>query len=64
MSTASPTLVRPESQRVIGGVCAAIANRFGWNLAVVRVLTVVAALFTGVALFVYLAFWIAVPSGA
>lgn len=61
MSTASGPFLRPRNGRVIAGVCAAIANRFGWDVTLVRVLTVVAALFAGAAVVVYIAFWIAVP---
>ena len=63
MSTASGPFVRPRSGRVLGGVCAAVANRFGWDVTLVRVLTVIASLFAGAALIVYVVLWIVVPEG-
>ncbi|QEO10511.1 PspC domain-containing protein [Protaetiibacter larvae] len=62
MSATPGPLIRPRSNRVFGGVCAAVARRFGWDVALVRVLTVVAALLTGAALIVYLVLWVVVPS--
>lgn len=57
----SQALVRPRSNRVIAGVCAAIANRFGWNVTTVRVLSVVAVVFFGVPVLVYIVLWIVIP---
>ncbi|WP_227000618.1 PspC domain-containing protein [Protaetiibacter intestinalis] len=59
--TASTPLVRSRSDRVIGGVCAAVAKRFGWDVTLTRVLTVVAAFFAGAAIVVYVVLWIVVP---
>ncbi len=56
-------LVRPRTGRVLGGVCLAIANRFDWDVTLVRVVTAAAVVFTGVGLVLYIAFWIAIPSG-
>jgi len=44
-------------------VCAAVANRFGWDPTLVRVLTVVASLFAGAAILIYVVLWIVVPEG-
>lgn len=56
-------LARPRNDRVLVGVCAAIARRFGWNPTVVRVLYVVgsavSAAFPGIV--VYLALWLLIP---
>lgn len=52
--------VRPRSQRVIAGVCAALANRFGISRALVRVGLVLFGLF-GVGEVVYIVLWILVP---
>ena len=57
----SQALVRPRSSRVIAGVCAAIANRFGWNVTIVRVLTVLAIFLFGAAIPVYIVLWIIIP---
>ncbi len=54
------TLVRPRSQKVIAGVCAALANRFGLSRGLVRVAFVLFGLF-GVGELVYIALWIIIP---
>jgi len=59
----SGVLIRPRQGRVLAGVSLAIANRFGWDVTLVRVLTALAILFTGVGLILYVALWIVVPSG-
>jgi phage shock protein C len=55
------TLVRPKQGRVLGGVALAIANRFGWDVTVTRVLTALAVVFTGVGLVLYIVLWIVIP---
>lgn len=57
----SKRLYRDENHKVIGGVCGGIANYFGIDPVVVRILCVI---FFGVTFFPYLIFWIAVPSSA
>ena len=53
-------LSRPSEDRVIGGVSAAFARRFGVNPFVARVITVAAAIgFTPLA---YVALWVLMPS--
>jgi phage shock protein C len=59
----SGVLIRPKQGRVLAGVSLAIANRFGWDVTLIRVLTAIAILFTGVGALVYIALWILVPSG-
>lgn len=51
----------PEAGR-LGGVCAGIAEYFGFDLALTRVLTIVAMLFFPTLLFVYLALWWLLPT--
>ena len=53
-------LVRPRSQKVIAGVCAALANRFGLSTGVVRLGFVLFGIF-GVGELVYIALWIMIP---
>ena len=62
-NAATGVLIRPRTGRVLGGVSLAIANRFGWDVTLVRVLTALAVIFTGVGLIMYVALWILVPSG-
>ena len=54
-------LSRPKSGRMIAGVCASVANRFGWNVTTVRVLTVLSLLLPGPQLIVYVVLWILIP---
>nr|WP_127819271.1 PspC domain-containing protein [Microbacterium sp. CPCC 204701] len=55
-------LVRPQRGRWIAGVCAAVAARFGWNVTLVRILTVIAVIFFGLSLWAYILLWIVIPS--
>jgi phage shock protein PspC (stress-responsive transcriptional regulator) len=55
------TLQRPRTGRVIAGVCAALARRFGWNANVVRLLFVLSCLLPGPQFLIYIALWIIVP---
>jgi phage shock protein C len=54
------TLVRPRSGKVLAGVCAALADRFGLSRGLMRVAFVLFGLF-GVGELVYLALWIMIP---
>jgi phage shock protein PspC (stress-responsive transcriptional regulator) len=55
-------LSRPASGRVIAGVCAALANRFGWNVTLVRVLAVLSILLPGPQVIAYIVCWIVIPA--
>jgi phage shock protein PspC (stress-responsive transcriptional regulator) len=57
-----PMLVRPREGRIIAGVCAGIAKRWGVDLTLVRVLAVVLTVFSGVGLAAYIAIWLLTPS--
>ena len=46
-------LERSKSNRVLGGVCAGVANYLNMDPTLVRVLTVVISLFTGVPIILY-----------
>jgi phage shock protein PspC (stress-responsive transcriptional regulator) len=59
---ASAALVRPRRGRVIAGVCAAIARRFGVSPWLVRLLFVISCLLPGPQILLYLVLWIAFPS--
>ncbi|GAB3425637.1 PspC domain-containing protein [Flindersiella endophytica] len=55
-------LVRPREGRMIAGVCAGIANYLKVDPAIVRLATVVLAVFTaGTAALIYAAGWILMP---
>lgn len=55
-------LRRPTSGRVIAGVCAGIADRFGIGRNTVRIIAVLSCLLPGPQFVIYLILWIALPS--
>jgi phage shock protein PspC (stress-responsive transcriptional regulator) len=55
-------LQRPQNGRIIAGVCAAIANRFGWKPWTVRILFLLSCLLPGPQFIAYIAMWIIIPA--
>jgi phage shock protein PspC (stress-responsive transcriptional regulator) len=55
-------LVRPRRGRLIGGVCAAIADRFGWSRTLVRLAFVLSIVLPGPQVLLYVILWIVIPS--
>ena len=60
---APATLVRPRSDRMIAGVCAGLARRFGMKSGTMRLLFVLSCLLPGPQVLIYIALWIVVPEG-
>ncbi|WP_412543426.1 PspC domain-containing protein [Longispora sp. K20-0274] len=56
-----PTLTRPRGRRVIAGVCAGIADRFGMRPTTIRLLFLLSCLLPGPQFLIYLALWIMMP---
>jgi phage shock protein C len=55
-------LVRPINGRKIAGVCLGIANQFGWDVILVRVIAALLGVFTfPIVVLVYLLMWVIVP---
>jgi phage shock protein C len=54
------TLVRPRQGKIIAGVCAGIADRFGLSRTLVRIGFVIFGL-VGVGELVYILLWILIP---
>lgn len=55
-------LIRPRMGRQIAGVCLALAQANGWDVAVVRIVAVLGLIFSGGFVGVaYLAAWIGIP---
>ena len=54
-------LSRPRSGRMIAGVCAAVARRFGWNVRAVRLITVLSILLPGPQVLAYVILWVLIP---
>ncbi|HEY8788520.1 MAG TPA: PspC domain-containing protein [Actinopolymorphaceae bacterium] len=57
----STELVRPKEGRMIAGVCAGIAQRFGTTPTIVRAIFLVSLLLPGPQVLIYLALWIFIP---
>lgn len=56
------TLTRPRRGRMIGGVCAGIADRFGWSRTAVRLIAVLSCLLPGPQFIAYIVLWILIPA--
>lgn len=54
-------MFRDTEKKVIGGVASGVAAFFGADIALIRVLFVIAAIFGGLGLIVYIILWIALP---
>lgn len=54
-------LTRPRSPRMIAGVCSGFALHYGWDLNLVRVITALFIVLTGVGALAYIAAWIIIP---
>lgn len=57
----SAPLVRRRNDKVIAGVCGALAERFGTSANLVRFLFIVSCLLPGPQFLVYIALWILLP---
>ncbi|MFF9086823.1 PspC domain-containing protein [Streptomyces sp. NPDC014991] len=55
-------LARPTHGRVIGGVCAALARRFGTSATTMRVIFLLSCLLPGPQFVLYIALWILLPA--
>lgn len=57
-------LYRPREGRMIAGVCAGFAQRYGWDLTIVRLVMVLALLFgAGTPFLAYVIAWVVMPNG-
>ena len=54
-------IVRPQQGRVIAGVCAGIANRYGWQHGTVRNAFLLSCLLPGPQFLLYIAAWMLLP---
>ncbi len=55
-------LVRPRDNRMIAGVCAGLARRFGMSAGLIRLLFVLSLLLPGTQVIIYLVLWILMPN--
>jgi len=62
MNTTTKRLTRRSDDRMIAGVCSGVADYLGLDVTLVRLLTVVAAIFSvGAVAVAYIAAWILMP---
>jgi phage shock protein PspC (stress-responsive transcriptional regulator) len=61
MSDQSPRLVRPKEGRMIAGVAAGLADRFGMNRTTMRVLFAVSMILPGPQVLIYIILWVVIP---
>ncbi|THA69297.1 PspC domain-containing protein [Streptomyces sp. A0958] len=54
-------LARPRDGRMLGGVCAALARRFGTSARTMRIIFVLSCLLPGPQFLLYLALWVLLP---
>jgi len=59
---ASTALTRPRSGKLVAGVCAGLARRFGMSPTAVRALFVLSFLLPGPQILLYAALWIIMPA--
>jgi phage shock protein PspC (stress-responsive transcriptional regulator) len=62
LTTMSRKLVRPRDNRMIAGVCAGLARRFGMSAGMMRLIFLVSCLLPGPQFLIYIALWIVLPS--
>lgn len=55
-------LRRPRDHRMIGGVCAGLAQRFGISAMAMRVIFLLSCLLPGPQFIIYIALWIMIPN--
>ena len=56
------TLTRPREGAVIAGVCAGLAERFGWSPFAVRLVFLLSCLLPGPQFIIYLVLWVIMPA--
>ncbi|GAA1722311.1 hypothetical protein GCM10009809_17470 [Isoptericola hypogeus] len=56
------SLFRPTYGRMLGGVCAGLADYLGWSRGLVRILAVASVLIPGPQVLAYAVLWILMPS--
>ncbi|MBF6144929.1 PspC family transcriptional regulator [Nocardia sp. 852002-20019_SCH5090214] len=61
MTAPTRRLTRSSSDKWIGGVCGGLAEYFGWNANLIRLLFVLSCLLPGPQFIVYLVLWIVIP---
>lgn len=55
------TMTRPQNKKMIAGVCAGLAERYGWSAGKVRLVFVLSCLLPGPQFVAYLVLWALMP---
>lgn len=55
-------LIRPREGRMIAGVCAGFALRYGWDVVIARLVLLLSVLFFGLPVLAYVIAWIVMPN--
>lgn len=56
-----PRLYRSRNDRYVAGVCGGLAQTYGWDPAIVRIIALLLVLSAGSGLLVYLVLWLVIP---
>ena len=56
------TLYRDENRKILGGVCAGLADYFNMDIGLMRVIFVLGWIFAGLSFWVYIILWIVIPA--
>ncbi len=56
-------LVRPKQDRMIAGVAAGLADRFGMRHGMMRLLFILSLILPGPQILIYIVLWIIIPEG-
>ena len=59
-----PRLVRPKEDRMIAGVAAGLADRFGMSHGMMRLLFVLSLILPGPQILIYIVLWVIMPEEA
>jgi phage shock protein PspC (stress-responsive transcriptional regulator) len=59
----TPKLVRPKEGRMIAGVAAGLADRFGMERGIMRLIFVLSMILPGPQILIYLVLWVIIPEG-
>lgn len=54
-------MTRPRYNRMVAGVCAGFAQHYNWDLNLVRIITALIIVLTGVGAIAYIAAWVIIP---
>jgi phage shock protein PspC (stress-responsive transcriptional regulator) len=57
----TPRLVRPKEGRMIAGVAAGLADRFGMERGIMRLIFVLSLILPGPQILIYLVLWVIIP---